>query len=76
MIDPADRCPVCRKPNGCALAEGQESEPCALAEGDESEPCWCVGREFPADLLERAGDPEACICEACRAEATRPRPSR
>ena len=65
MIDPADRCPVCRKPNGCALAEG-----------DESEPCWCVGREFPADLLERAGDPEACICEACRAEATRPRPSR
>jgi hypothetical protein len=54
-------CPLCGEPNRCALAGSSPSE----------DSCWCVGREFPASLVEAAPDRTACICETCREAAVR-----
>ena len=54
-------CPLCGRENQCALALPPEERP--------SE-CWCVSRDFPPSLLERA-DPGSCICADCqKAEPT------
>ncbi|MGV0960297.1 MAG: cysteine-rich CWC family protein [Limnohabitans sp.] len=53
-------CPLCGKPNGCAMAS---------AEGvTRTQPCWCVRENFSAQLLQRVPEPaknRACICQAC-----------
>ncbi len=63
---PANACPLCHRPNQCALA---------LPEGERPAECWCMKRSFPPALLERS-DPRACICAACldAAERTREEP--
>ena len=56
------RCVLCGGPNDCALAQ-------AGADEDEAaEPCWCVGREFPTVLVDRATRRDggaSCICRSC-----------
>jgi hypothetical protein len=59
-VDPST-CPLCGKPNECALARGARS-------------CWCFDEAIPAEVLARV-PPEAqgvaCVCRACaRGEGT------
>ncbi|MFO0691117.1 MAG: cysteine-rich CWC family protein [Myxococcota bacterium] len=57
------RCALCGAPNDCGLAGGETGAP-----------CWCVGRTFPAALLERARAVDggaACVCRVCLAAAER-----
>lgn len=63
---PAPLCPLCGQPNHCA----------AVAAGRFDVPCWCSSQRFPATLIARAqaasaasGQPRACICRACAAQA-------
>lgn len=57
------RCEICGEPNDCAL----ESEDPAVREA----PCWCVGEEFPKELLQTVdglraeGAAKRCICRRC-----------
>lgn len=66
------RCALCGGPNGCAMAR--------RAAGEESDrPCWCVSREFPLALLERAtalDGRERCVCAACLGRDPGPQRSR
>ncbi|MBW2424062.1 MAG: cysteine-rich CWC family protein [Deltaproteobacteria bacterium] len=59
----ASCCPLCGEPNDCALASAAES-----ADPSADPPCWCVGREFPSELLDRL-DAQArgrrCVCRSC-----------
>lgn len=63
-IDPR-RCPICRRDNHCAAAEGRAA-------------CWCFARSISRDVLERippqARD-KACICPDCAEEGDREEPS-
>jgi hypothetical protein len=57
--DPA-RCPVCGRPNRCAVA----------ARSDE--PCWCAQAQIAPEALARipvAARGVACLCPACAAFA-------
>lgn len=52
-------CPLCGRPNHCAMAQPQPA-----AQG----PCWCTREQFGAALLARvpeASRNKACICQAC-----------
>ena len=53
------KCPLCGKENHCALEiEKLTGEPQPL--------CWCVGQEFPKELLEKVPEQRmACICLHC-----------
>lgn len=49
------RCPICGRPNRCAMAEGKSA-------------CWCFHQKVPESVLD--GVPAelrglACVCEAC-----------
>jgi hypothetical protein len=51
-------CPLCRRPNGCAVAAGAAA----------ATPCWCVGARLDAAALARATAADggsACVCAAC-----------
>jgi len=66
-VDPT-RCPICGRPNRCAMEAERET---GLAQG----PCWCTGVDFGAELLARvpaAAQRQACICAACAAAALNP----
>ena len=53
------KCPLCGKENQCAL----EIEKLT---GQSQPPCWCVGQEFPQELLEQVPVQRmACICLQC-----------
>lgn len=57
----ADRCPLCGKPNQCAM----EAE---RVTGQKQPPCWCTDVDFGAGLLARVpreAQVRACICAAC-----------
>ena len=59
-IDPA-RCPLCDRPNACAIVSGKGV-------------CWCFAIKIPDALLARVppdARDRACICERC-ATASRP----
>ena len=53
-IDPA-RCPLCHRPNACAIVTGRGV-------------CWCFALKLPEAILDRI-PPEArekaCLCERC-----------
>jgi len=52
-------CPLCGKPNDCAMAE------CNAA---PDAPCWCKSEAFPPELLNRVSETatnRACICRTC-----------
>ena len=56
-----DRCPLCGKPNQCAMELERLT-------GLKQPPCWCTGVEFDAELLARLPQEakgRACICAAC-----------
>jgi hypothetical protein len=60
ISDPT-RCPLCGKPNRCAMEVERET-------GVKQSPCWCTEVKFEAALL--ASLPQqargtACICAAC-----------
>jgi hypothetical protein len=58
-LDPA-RCPLCGRPNRCALAAGSS----AVA------PCWCADAAISRDrlaLVPEAARRVACLCAACAA---------
>lgn len=58
---PADRCPVCGKPNACAM----ELE---KATGQPQTSCWCVNMGFTPELLAQVpllAQGKACICATC-----------
>lgn len=69
-IDPS-RCVLCGGPNECAMVSRSHEDPVEAGEGDPSgtgEPCWCVGRDFPQALTERATALDrggSCICRRC-----------
>ncbi|QFU74818.1 hypothetical protein EY643_03680 [Halioglobus maricola] len=53
----ADKCPLCSKPNHCAIAAGEPAES-----------CWCMKAEIaPAALAQLAPEDRGvrCICPAC-----------
>lgn len=56
------RCALCGGPNDCALERSGEG-------GDEAaQACWCVGRDFPTVLVDRATRRDggaSCICRRC-----------
>ena len=55
------KCPLCGKPNQCAMEIARES-------GVDAGPCWCVNVDFSADLLAKLpadAQNKACICKAC-----------
>ncbi|MGE4241353.1 cysteine-rich CWC family protein [Ramlibacter sp.] len=59
----ATACPLCGKPNRCAMEVERES-------GVKQPPCWCLGVDFSAELLARVPAEKqrmACICSACAA---------
>ena len=56
--DPS-RCPLCGRPNDCALATAETAPPRA---------CWCRAERFPETLLAQA-PPTTCICQRCLREA-------
>jgi hypothetical protein len=52
-------CPLCGQKNQCAL----EIEKLT---GEPQPPCWCVGQEFPKELLEKVPVQRmACTCLEC-----------
>ncbi len=58
-VDPC-RCPLCGKPNHCAMEQAQADR--------EHAPCWCTREQFSAHLLQQVPDAlrgKACICQAC-----------
>jgi uncharacterized membrane-anchored protein len=62
----ASRCPLCGRPNDCALARGERDAP-----------CWCVRASFAPSLLARvpaALQGRACICARCVQEAAETAP--
>jgi hypothetical protein len=53
-VDPR-RCPLCREPNACGMADGGIT-------------CWCFATKIPADVLESVppdSRDKVCVCEAC-----------
>ncbi|MBL8730005.1 MAG: cysteine-rich CWC family protein [Planctomycetes bacterium] len=55
VCDPS-RCPLCGKPNACAIAAGSDR------------PCWCAGVTIDAAALQRvppAARGRACVCTDC-----------
>ena len=59
-IDP-NRCPLCGKPNQCAMEVERET-------GVKQPPCWCTQVTFDAALLSSVSEEArgvACICAAC-----------
>ena len=58
MTDEPDpsRCPLCGRPNECALATAETTPPGS---------CWCRSERFPETLLAQA-PPTACICRRCQ----------
>lgn len=63
VVDPR-LCPLCRGPNGCAMAADPDARD-----------CWCSHTRIPDELLERlpaeARD-VACVCARCVADASAP----
>lgn len=62
--DPRDPsvCPLCRRPNGCGLADGR---------GD----CWCFALRIPSDqrgAIDSDTPSDVCLCQACLSERGRP----
>ena len=59
MAQQPDRCPLCRQPNGCAVAAG----------GTGAIPCWCMKQTLPKparlDAALPGNDRQACLCKAC-----------
>lgn len=58
-------CPICRQPNGCAMA----------GDGSSGSDCWCRQVAFPAAVLAAVPDEakgRACICRRCAEGATAP----
>lgn len=47
-------CPICHRPNHCAVAEGKEVSD-----------CWCSHQYIPTALLLRFKDTHSCICKEC-----------
>ncbi|WP_189417457.1 cysteine-rich CWC family protein [Cellvibrio zantedeschiae] len=50
-------CPLCNKPNGCALANDKEASQ-----------CWCMSVKINAEALAKLKTPQknfACICQQC-----------
>ncbi|WP_317134828.1 cysteine-rich CWC family protein [Rhodoferax lithotrophicus] len=59
--DLATNCPLCGKPNQCAM----EME---RATGVQQPPCWCTQATFSAALLSQISEAtrnKACICADC-----------
>lgn len=55
-VDPS-KCPLCGKPNHCAMA----ADPAA-------KDCWCGEKKFPRELLEQIPEEavrKVCICQEC-----------
>ena len=66
-LDPT-RCPLCGRPNQCAMETQQRT-------GVEQPACWCTLIDFSQELLARvpaAARGAACICPACAAAADQP----
>lgn len=64
--DEASCCPLCGRPNDCALVRGERDPP-----------CWCVQASFAPSLLSRvpaALQGRACICARCVQEAAETAP--
>jgi len=60
IADPT-RCPLCGKPNRCAMEVEHET-------GVKQPPCWCTEVKFEAALLSSLPEQArgtACICAAC-----------
>ena len=59
----ASVCPLCRRPNGCAMAAADGGS-------DAASPCWCVAAAIDPATLARASALDggmACVCAACAA---------
>jgi hypothetical protein len=55
---PPARCPLCGKPNNCAMAAGST----------DNRNCWCCKLQFPLSLIARVpvgARNRACICRRC-----------
>lgn len=59
-IDPGS-CPICGGRNECVKSTGA------------SGPCWCRSETFNFELLARAGNGKACICQRCLRESEQAR---
>jgi Cysteine-rich CWC len=60
-IAAASVCPLCQRPNGCAMA---------LGSAGATMPCWCVVAALDPGALARASTADggaACVCAACAA---------
>ena len=67
LANEACRCPLCERPNHCAMEQPQAGQ---------NEPCWCTREQFGAALLQQVPEAlrgKACICQAC-VQASRPQP--
>lgn len=71
-MDDPKICPVCSKPNKCAVAESSDPNSPDLK-------CWCMDLELSEEYVEKAKQkhwpndlpPNVCICEACIKGLTR-----
>ena len=57
----ATLCPLCGRPNRCAMELDRET-------GVKQPACWCTQVDFDADLLARVppqAQRRACLCPAC-----------
>ncbi|MFM8899010.1 MAG: cysteine-rich CWC family protein [Burkholderiales bacterium] len=62
---PEQRCPLCGKPNDCAVACSNSFD----------QPCWCTSVQFSADTLARIPEQQrgkACVCRSCAEGKDRP----
>jgi hypothetical protein len=56
----ASRCPLCGRPNACALAGRDDQRSCS--------DCWCAAVRIDPQVLERVPEAvrgKACLCRAC-----------
>jgi len=54
---PKGICPICNKPNQCAMVKGEDPYK-----------CWCMTEKVPEGLLETVPDElrgQSCVCREC-----------
>ncbi len=50
-------CPICKKPNGCAMTAGEDPYK-----------CWCMTEKVPKGLLGQIPEElrgQSCVCRSC-----------
>ncbi|MBD2858758.1 cysteine-rich CWC family protein [Spongiibacter sp. KMU-158] len=59
-----DYCPLCSKPNNCAIAAGQAAES-----------CWCMSATLNPAVLKTLAAQERhkrCVCQSCGTQTNKP----